>query len=207
MWLHPCEEAPFYGWTFRGSFCIQAWAEARTFIGQHETHSDSAWKASWQIVNSSRVWLLFLDPAFWQLVTSRQRLCSFSMLSSDRLMRRVMVYTLTCTVEAFCTFLARKRYNCQAACRTAAAVWVQTGDTQLYVHLTECKHRHYYASPVRTESAERGENCPGNELNCLIGSFFTLLGEGKLLNVRTSLIHHASNWNDYLYSCSCSPLF
>lgn len=64
-----------------------------------------------------------------------------------------MVYTLTCTVEAFCTFLARNKYNCQAVCRTAAAVWVQTGDTQLYVHLTECKHRHYYASPVRTESA------------------------------------------------------
>lgn len=171
-WLHPCGETPFYDWTFEGSFCIQAWAEARTFIGEHETHSDSAWKASWQIVNSIRVWLLFMDPSFWQLVTLRQRLCSFLLLSSGRLMRRVMVYTLTCTGEAFCTFLVRNRYNCQATCRTAAAVWVQSGDTQLYVCYPECKHRQYYASPVK--SAERGENCRGNDLNCLIGSIFTL---------------------------------
>lgn len=145
-----------------------------------------------------------MDAAFWQLVTLRHRLCSFSLPLSDRLMRCVMVYTLTCTVEAFCTFLARNRYNCQAVCRTAAAGWVQTGDTQLYVHLTECKHRHYYVSPVRTESAERGESCPGNGLNCLSGSVFTLLGEGKLLNVRTSLFHHAANWNDNSYLL---PLF
>lgn len=59
-----------------------------------------------QRVNPSRV-RLFMDPAFWQLVASR--LCSFSLLWSDRLMRRVMVYTLTCTVEAFYAFLARNR--------------------------------------------------------------------------------------------------
>lgn len=101
--------------------------------------------------------------------------------------------------KQFCTFLARNRYHFQAACRTTAVVWVQIGDTQLYVRLRECKHRLYYASPVRTESAERGDNRPGNDLNCLIGSVFMLLGEGKLLNVRTSLIHHASIWKDYLY--------
>lgn len=70
---------------------------------------------------------------FGRLVTSRQRLCSLSLLClSYSLMTCVSIHAVTCTVELFCTFPAGNGTNCQAVCRAAAAVWVQTGETQLF---------------------------------------------------------------------------